>query len=77
MWQYYDNRGVSSVVEESEEDQSVAEHEHHDDAIRHDDTAPSSSSSLYLSKCYNFSMRSVLRSCEVPSIVKVRSGARK
>ena len=34
----YDNRGVSSVVEESEEDQSVAEHEHHDDVIQHDDT---------------------------------------
>ena len=64
------------MVEESEEDQSVAEHEHHDDAIQHDDTPPSSSS-LYLSKCYNFSMKSVLRSCEVPSIVKVRSGARK
>jgi len=41
----YDNRGVSSVVEESEEDQSVAEHVHHDDVIQHDDTPPSSSSS--------------------------------
>lgn len=76
----YDNRGVSSVVEESEEDQSVAEYEHHDDAIQQDNTPPRSSSSLYLSKYYNFSRRSVLRSCEVPSIVKpvvLRSGARK
>ena len=82
----YDNRGVSSVVEESEEDQSVAEHEHHDDVIQHDDTPPSSSSSssssssLNLSKCYSFSRRSVLRSCEVPSIVKpvvLHNGARK
>lgn len=76
------NRGVSSVVEESEEDQSVAEHEHHDDVIQHDDTPPSSSSSssLYLSKCFNFSRRSVLSSCEVPPIVKpvvLHSRARK
>jgi hypothetical protein len=84
MYDSYDYSGVLSVVEESEEDQSVAEHEYLDDVIQHDNTPPnSSSSSLSLSNCYNknnFSRRSVLHSCEVPSIVKpvvLRSGARK
>lgn len=80
MYNSYDNSGVSSV-EENKRDQSTA-HEHHDDIIQHGDTPPSSgSSSPSLSKCCtnnnNFNRRSILRSSEVPSLVKpvvLRSG---